>query len=210
MAMLGSVITLVYFLKFIYSIFLARSPKAIGNVKEVSFATYLPMIILAVLTVGFGVFAMVPIKYFFTPIFGAVDTYGFYSPVLVTILAVSGVAIGFIVFLATRSRKVRTSEAFIGGESISTESHPSEVSEEETTIPGTDFYDSVKQIKVVSDTYRIANNKFFDIFEQGGKFINILVKAGRKIHNGLLHNYLGWLFLGVIAIIAIFFFMLAR
>ena len=222
LAMLGSVLTLAYFLKALYSVFLEVRPKELpaqikglpyraGSyraVKEVNWTMYLPMIILTIITILFGVFAQLPLRYFFAPILGmnivqgikAIGPYGFWSPGVATILIILGIIIGVIIYLFTRTRKVRTAEVFIGGEPIT----------DEDRVSGTTFYDSIKKIKFISDTYRIADKKFFDIFEQARKFITLMVRVGKKVHNGLLQTYLGWLFLGIIAIVAIFFLLLLR
>jgi len=218
MALLGSVLTLAYFLKVLYSVFWGARPKEISEVKEVSWTMYVPMLLLAIFSIVFGVFAQYPLQNFIAPMLGinmsagfrSIAPNGFLSPTLATILIILGIIIGLIIYLFTRSRKVRTSEVFIGGEMISNDGKPSSVTEEEISIPGTGFYDSIKKIRFLSDTFRIADSKFFDIFEQAGKFIALMVKAGKKIHNGLLQTYLGWLFLGVITIIAIFFLLLLR
>ncbi|MCX8015663.1 MAG: hypothetical protein N2748_06535, partial [candidate division WOR-3 bacterium] len=146
-----------------------------------------------------------------------IPSLGFWSPTLATGLILIGMLIGVVIYLFSKQPKIRTSQVFIGGEIISAEmattiSLPDgrqtltrAVDVDEAKVPGTAFYDSVKKIKLLADTYHIAETKFFDIFEQTKKFINMFVRAGRAVHNGLLHNYLGWLFLGFITIVAIIF-----
>lgn len=214
-AMLGSVLTLAYFLKVIYAVFFETKPKELPEVKEVSWNMYLPMILLTALTILFGVFAPYLLRVFLSRILvleglRPITPYGFFSPGLTTILILLGIIIGVIIFLFTRSRRVRTAEVFIGGEEISDHSKPATVDQQEASVSSVNFYDSVKKIKFISDTYRSADNKFFDIFEQARKLIALVIKVGKRIHNGLLQTYLGWLFLGIITIIAIFFLLLRR
>jgi len=216
-AMFGSVLTLASFLKVLHSVFLGSKSKEVLPVKEAGFGMVLPMVILAILSIGLGVFAQYPIRYLFSAVLGTETAgIGFWNPTLATILIILGIIMGLIIYLFTRSRKVRTSEVFIGGEVISAEPQvmvslpdggetiTGVVDIDEAKIPGTYFYDSIKKIQLLDDTYKAADNKIFDLYEQLRKFVGIFVNAGRKLHNGLLHTYLGWLFLGAIAIMAAF------
>lgn len=216
-ALFGSVLTLASFLKVLHSVFLGEKPKEIGQVKEAGFGMVLPMVVLSVLCIGLGVFAQVPVSYLYNAIFGyELPASGFWSPGLATILILSGAVIGFIVYQLSRVKKIKTTEVFIGGELISSETQAimtlpdggqtitSVIDTNEASVPGTAFYDSIKKIKVIDDTYRVADNKFFDVYEQARKVIGIFIKAFKKLHDGLLHTYLGWIFLGAIAIMAAF------
>lgn len=219
-AMFGSVLTLASFLKVLHSVFLGEKPKEIVKVKEVGFGMVLPMTVLSLLSIGLGVFAQYPIKYLFSAVLGIQATEsalaGFWNPTLATILVLAGIVLGFVVYLFRKQPKIRVSEVFIGGEVISPKSQAvvslpdggetmtGVVDIDEAKIPGTYFYDSIKKIQVLDDTYQAADNKIFDLYEQLKKFINLFVNAGKKLHNGLLHNYLGWVFLGAIAIITAF------
>ena len=201
----------------------SRFSEASKPVKEAGFGMILPMVILAILSIGLGVFAQYPIRYLFGAVLGTETTgLGFWNPTLATILIILGIIIGLIIYLFTRSRKVRTSEVFIGGEVISAEPQvmvslpdggetiTGVVDIDEAKIPGTHFYDSIKKIRLLDDTYKAADNKIFDLYEQLRKFVGIFVNAGRKLHDGLLHTYLGWLFLGAIAIMAAFLFTILK
>jgi formate hydrogenlyase subunit 3/multisubunit Na+/H+ antiporter MnhD subunit len=222
-AMFGSVLTLASFLKVLHSVFLGEKSKDIVNIKEAGFGMLLPIMVLAVLCVGLGVFAQIPIRYLFGAVLGTeVTSIGFWNPTMATILVLIGIGMGFVIYLFRKQPKIRVSEVFIGGEVISSETQASVslpdggetltgvVDIDEAKIPGTFFYDSVKKIKLLDDTYKVADTKFFDIFEQAKKFVGIFVRAGKRLHNGLLHTYLGWLFLGFIAIVAMFFALLIK
>lgn len=216
-ALFGSVLTLASFLKVLHSVFLGEKPKEIVKVKEAGFGMVLPMIVLSILCIGLGVFAQVLIRYLFNAVFGyEISGLGFFSPGLATILILAGIIIGFIAYRLSGSKKTRQSEVFIGGEIISSETQvvmtlpdggqtiTSVVDINEANVPGTAFYDSIKKITLIDDTYRVADSKFFDIYEQARKMTNIVVTAFKKLHDGLLHTYLGWIFLGAIAIMAAF------
>ncbi|MEO0091372.1 MAG: proton-conducting transporter membrane subunit [candidate division WOR-3 bacterium] len=222
-AMFGSVLTLASFLKVLHSIFLGEKSKTISKVKEVGLGMYLPMLILAILCIALGIFANIPINYLFSIALGTpVSTIGIWNSNLTTILLIVGIILGSIVYLLRKQPKIRTSEVFIGGEVVSPEpqvvvslpdggeTKTGVVDIEEAKIPGTYFYDSIKKIKLLDDIYRVADNKFFDIFEQAKKTISLVIKTGRRIHNGLLQTYLGWLFLGAIVVIAIYLILLLK
>ncbi|MBS4016323.1 MAG: NADH-quinone oxidoreductase subunit L [Candidatus Latescibacteria bacterium] len=216
-AMFGSVLTLASFLKVLHSVFLGEKPKELANVKEAGFGMVLPMIILSVLCIGLGVFAQIPIRYLFNAVFGyEITGLGFWSPGLATILMLAGVGIGVIVYLLSRTKKTRQADVFIGGELISAQTSAvmtlpdggqtitSVVDINEASVPGTAFYDSIKKVPLLDDTYRAADTKFFDIYEQAKKITEPIIKAFKKLHDGLLHTYLGWIFLGAVAIMIVF------
>jgi formate hydrogenlyase subunit 3/multisubunit Na+/H+ antiporter MnhD subunit len=216
-AMFGSVLTLASFLKVLHSVFLGEKPKELAKTKEAGLGMLVPMIILSVLCIGLGVFAQIPIRYLFNAVFGyEIAGLGFWNPGLATILMLAGVVIGVIVYLLSRTKKTRQADVFIGGELISAETSAvmtlpdggqtmtSVIDINEAAVPGTAFYDSIKKVPLIDDTYRVADTKFFDVYEQLKKVTGIAIRAFKKLHDGLLHTYLGWIFLGTIAIMAAF------
>jgi len=217
-AMFGSVLTLAYFLKALHAIFFApraQTEKTL-SLGEASPTALVPMIILAILAIGFGIYARFPMQIISRFNFGVFvfgfEAYPVMSSGLATVLILAAILIGLVVYLLTRSRQVKSSEVFIGGEHISAEAQlkPGEISQQEATVSGAEFYDSVKEMKLVSETYKVAESKTFDVFEAGKKFFGWLARVGKRVHTGLLQTYLGWIFLGIIAIIAIFFLMLIK
>ncbi|MEO0075208.1 MAG: proton-conducting transporter membrane subunit [candidate division WOR-3 bacterium] len=214
-AMFGSVLTLAYFLKMIYAVFLAPRAKntAAIAIKEPSWSAILPMLVLSILAIGFGVYAKFPLSLisklsFQTYYDFTAELYPVVNAKWAVVLIISAIIIGLIIYFMMKSKRVKESAVFIGGEAVSPDK--TAVSQQEASYSGADFYESVKDMKIVADAYRVADKKVFDIFEQGKNLIGQIVKVGKKIHSGLLQTYLGWLFLGVIAIIAIFFFLLLR
>lgn len=214
-AMFGSVLTLAYFLKALHALFFAQPSMVMPKTSrsEAPWTMWLPMLILSILSIGLGIFAKYPLQLisrfkfnFSIYTWSALPVFGFS---LAVILIVVGIVIGLIIYLLQRTQPVKTSSAFIGGEEIKTDQSGT-VTSQEATNTGEDFYDSIKEVKVIGEGLRVADKKTFDLFEQGKKAISVLVATGKKIHNGLLHNYLGWLFLGVIAIIVIFFLLLLK
>ncbi len=74
----------------------------------------------------------------------------------------------------------------------------------EAKYPGTYFYDSIKRMKLVDESYNIADRKFFDLYENARKLIAVFVKGFKKLHTGILPNYLGFVFLGSLVILLIY------
>ncbi len=218
-AMFGSVLTLASFLKVLHSTFLGEKSKEILRVKEAGFGMVFPMIILAILSIGLGVFAQYPIQYLFGPILGVSAVsgpIGLWNPTLATGLILVGIVLGFIIYRLRKVRKVKVSEVFIGGEAVSLEPQAAVtlpdggetmtgvIDVNEAKFPGTYFYDSIKRMKLVDESYNIADRKFFDLYENAKKFILVFVKGLKKLHTGILPNYLGFIFLGGLVILLVY------
>ncbi len=218
-AMFGSVLTLASFLKVLHSTFLGEKSKEIVKVKEAGFGMVLPMVILALLSIGLGVFAQYPIRYLIGPIVGpqaVSEPIGLWNPTLATGLILIGIVLGLVIHSFRRVRKVRTTEVFIGGEAVSPESQAAVslpdggetltgvVDINEAKFPGTYFYDSIKRMKLIDESYKIADRKFFDLYENAKKLIRVFINGLKRIHNGILSNYLGFVFLGGLVILLIY------
>ncbi|MEO0125036.1 MAG: proton-conducting transporter membrane subunit [candidate division WOR-3 bacterium] len=224
-ALFGSVLTLASFLKVLHSVFFGERPKNLPLVKEVGLSMTLPMVILAFLCLIFGIFVQIPIRYFIGPILGLTEVGGIQFTAFwaggPTILIILGLIFGFILYRLFQSgKRARVSQVFVGGELISPapeavvtlpdggQTKTDVIDIDEAKIPGTYFYDSVKSIKFLNETYRIAENKFFDIYEHLKNIIGVFVKGFKALHSGLLTTYIGWLFLGGAIIILVFIALL--
>jgi hypothetical protein len=132
-----------------------------------------------------------------------------------------GLIIGFILYYLLRpGKKARVSEVFVGGELISPtpeafvtlpdggQTKTSVIDVNEGSLPGTYFYDSVKSLKSINEIYRIAENKFFDIYDQLRSIFSLFVKGLVRLHSGLLTTYIGWLLLGGAIILWVFITLL--
>jgi len=196
-AMAGSAFTLAVFMKMIYAVFLGR-PRNVGEgaLREVSWSMWLPGIFLAVLCIVFGVFAFaLPLKYF---IFPAVSIYlpvkaqslsGSWSPILASVLLFLGLLIGYIIFRFGRLKvELRRDSAYTGCESVP--------QGQENTVTGTEFYNTVKEMGLLSRIYRMAERGSFDIYEQA-KGIFSVSNLLRRLHNGVLPTYIVWMLLGM-------------
>ncbi len=217
-AMFGSVLTLASFLKMIHSLFLGERPKELDKVREVRFGMITPTLILALLCIIFGIFAeQIPLARLIYPSlpFLKIESIGFWSAGLTTVLMILGIAIGLIIFIFGRALKPRMDKVFVGGEVLDVE---------EVRITGPNFYSPVHQIDMLEKTYKFGEEGAFDFYNYlrgalGGfavlfkEVINqsfvviyqslsrVIIALGNllsKIHTGELQEYLGLIFLGVI------------
>ena len=192
-AMFGSALTLASFMKLLHASFLGQ--QAAGKdrkIKEVPVLMWLPMVILAVLSIIFGIFAFgIPLKQFIIPAVGSGVTYfGLWQPGLATILILIGLAVGILIYFAGTIKKARIAEPFIGGETLPVEERPS----------GTEFYNTIVDIPIFGIMYRKAKEGLFDIYELGRKLTSGFTGALQYLHNGVLPTYLAWCIIGMLVL----------
>jgi formate hydrogenlyase subunit 3/multisubunit Na+/H+ antiporter MnhD subunit len=203
-AMFGSALTLASFMKLVHTVFLGQPSREIKNVKsnlrEVGPSMWIPTVTLAALCILFGVFAYaVPLKRFILPaVEGKVAFSGVWGPSFATMLLLVGIVIGFIIYLLGLALKTRTTEIFVGGELLK--------DQPDMRVSGTEFYNTVKDIGILSALYGMAEKKVFDIYEVGRKVTRGFTGALRYIHNGILPTYLAWCLLGM----AVLFYILLK
>lgn len=200
-AMFGSGLTLASFLKLIHATFLGQStnPQTHKPTNEVSWTMWLPCLILATICVIFGVFAnQLPLKYFIFPAVSGVAFIGTWYASLSTLLIIIGLILGILIFKLRAIRPViRQDAAFIGAETMDLS---------ETRVTGREFYNTVKEWRILKSIYQKAETGFFDIYEQGKNIIFGIGKFLQYLHNGILPTYLVWMLLGMIYL----FFVLLR
>ena len=199
-AMFGSALTLASFMKLVHAVFLGQPSPERKEVKgDAPASMWITTVILASLCVIFGVFALqVPLKLFILPSVKGVPTFiGIWSSGLATAFIIAGLVLGFIIYLLGTVMKTRTVEPFTGGELL--EKHP------DMRVSGVDFYETVKDIGILKAIYKMAERKWFDIYEVGVKFTLGFNKVLRYIHNGVLLTYLSWCLLGMLVLLFILF-----
>jgi len=196
-AMFGSALTLASFIKVIYSVFLGKRPAALSSVKAAGFAMAVPMIILALLCIIFGVAAQVPIKHLIGPVVGfEVDaapkpldeTAGLWDPTLATVLILVGLAVGILIYLFGTVLKVRTTSTFVGGEILEPE---------ETRVPGTGFYETVTSLPGLHGIYNDAEQGAYDLYVLGGRYGQKIVDVFRAMHTGIVSTYVAFCIAGL-------------
>jgi len=122
-AMFGSALTLASFVKLIHSLFLSRLPDKLQGVKEVSPVQTVPMVLLALLCVFFGIFYKVPLKLFIYPALNSLNIeaegtiFGTWQSGLATILIIAGIGIGLLIWAIGKfSKNIRIVPTWTCGE----------------------------------------------------------------------------------------------
>jgi len=220
-ALFGSVLTLASFVKVLHSVFWGARPARHDAVREQGgIGIPAAMLALAALCVGLGVFAAWPLERFVGPAIGVESggaavldgsrsTWGpvhglaarpaldlpnaVFAPVAVTGLLVLGtlLALGVAYLGAMRARRVRP--VFIGGEVFDRELH---------RFPGTEFYRTVREVRGLGWAIELGESGRLDVHEifrrAGAPAVDLL----RRLHSGLLQDYVAWCLLGTAAVLA--------
>lgn len=191
-AMYGSALTIASFMKLLHAVFLGRPARNFGDIKDVGLWMAVPMAILAILSIVFGIFAFtIPLKLFIIPAAGSAITYiGTWSPGLATTLLVIGLMAGLLGYAFMKSKAFRTTATFIGGE------EPTALER----VSGTEFYDTLKDMKWLGRMYKKEDAGSFDIYVQGKNAIGIFTRFFQYLHNGVLPTYIVWCLIGMLAI----------
>jgi NADH:ubiquinone oxidoreductase subunit 5 (subunit L)/multisubunit Na+/H+ antiporter MnhA subunit len=186
---------------------------------------WVPMVVLAGLCVIFGVFAYaIPLKHLILPSIANIpateEWLGWWRPGPVTLLIIIGIVIGAIIYWLGSLKGLREDTPFIGGEVIP----------DEHRVTGVDFYDTIRDLKLLKGTYRKAEKGFFDIYYYGASAIisitkkkvgkkifercidiyyigantvTVFTKALQRVHTGLLTAYFSWFLAGLLIVIYI-------
>jgi len=193
-AVLGSALTLASFIKFIGGIFLSRRKPDLEKVREVPVLMWIPLIVLALFCVAFGVMATnLIVPKLFMPITGEFQFTGFWNSSLVSLLVLVSIILGTIIYLATGLKKFRTEESFIGGEKF----------HDETGYPTPEFYKTISELGFFSWMYRKAEKKWFDIYDLSKQFVLWLSHLLSEAHTGVLSGYIIWACAGLIIMLLI-------
>jgi NADH:ubiquinone oxidoreductase subunit 5 (subunit L)/multisubunit Na+/H+ antiporter MnhA subunit len=188
-------------MKLIHAIFLGQpSNDRIKNVEEVPLFMNIAPIVLALLCIIFGVFFMaISLRFIILPsIDRPVLFNGVWNSSLAVVFIFIGLLIGWIVYLLS-NLKTRQVSTFIGGERLEDNS--------EINPSGVEFYNTVKEIPLLQFIYKKAQEKTFDIYEQGKKITFSLSALLQRLHNGILPTYIVWYLLGMIGL---FYFLISR
>ncbi len=208
----GAILTFASFLKAGHSVFFGPKGEDMPEVKESPSPIVLPIVILALLCIVFGVFNKLPLNLFITPILeghvAAGEHLDFTSHALAVANPIAGISIGclFLAFLLHYYGWRR------GGKKAYLASEP------------------VHKAPVFKQIYDLAEKRVFDIYEQGIKFLKALsavlfhgidrpidtvyekgvTAVGSRLtgllqgaHNGHYANYLAWCLGGLLAVAGI-------
>ena len=200
-AIFGSALTLASFVKVIHSVFLGSPTLEMSHKKptEVSLSMKIPMLVLALLCVVFGVFAFMPIKSYIIPSFNTLgwsltdkeiaELTTLWRPTLATGLLLLGLIIGVVIFYLGRGFKIRRTRTYIGGERLPQESFH---------YSGTGFYNTVRNLPGFKGAYQAAEQQLFDLYKILGFFGKGLLERLRLLHTGALTLYVSWVVLGLL------------
>jgi len=192
LAVLGSALTLASFIKFLGGIFLGRQKEEFASVREVSPLMWVPILLLALACIGLGVFAsshVVP--WLFMPVTGVFEYTGIWDSSTVGLLIIASIALGIGFYLLGGVKNFRTSDSFIGGETL----------QEETSFSTLEFYKSIQEFRWLDYMYRKAKEKWFDLYDLTGRLLSWFGKLFSRAHSGILHDYALWVFAGLVILL---------
>lgn len=189
LVVLGSALTLAIFIKFMSGIFLGRKPDHLADVKEAGLLMWLPVLLLAVICISFGILASETIiPKMIMPLIGDFDYLGIWDSTAVAILILVSIILGGIIYFAADRKRFRTEDIFIGGE----------VPEEAHSYPVVDFYRTIRDFRLLSFIYDRAERKWFDLYEICKTLTLGFNKWLSRAHTGTLSWYAVWVLAGLI------------
>jgi len=189
LAVIGSALTLASFIKFISGAFLGRMRDEFVNVKEVPFMMWLPMALLGITCLVFGIFITVlVIPNILQPIVGSFEFIGTWNSSLITLLILVSIVLGIIIYLAGNIKNFRTAESFIGGETM----------QDSTSFSVLEFYKTFNEFRLLRFFYNKAQNKVFDVYDQSRNAVLGFNKILSREHTGLLTFYAFWIIAGLL------------
>ncbi len=223
-ALFGSALTLASFVKVLHSAFWGPKTTEMENVREGSGGIGMPltMTTLAVLCIAFGVFAAWPLDHWIGPavgleadaaltgsaaLEGKAATWamvgasevperpyapGTLQPFLITGLLCVGVLVLIVVAHMGQVRMRRMRPAFVGGQGFD---------RDHSRFPGTDFYRTVNEMPGLGGALRLGESGRLDLYEVAEHAGHPVVRLLRRLHTGLVTDYLFWCFLGVAAVV---------
>ena len=197
-AMLGSALTLASFMKLVHSVFLGQpsgiSREVIEKKEKSGVGTLLPLAILSLLCIVLGVFAWkIPFTEYFRPeVKGHLNLPGIWQSGLATLMLITGLVIGYLIYLAGTLKKARVVAPFVGGETL--EDNP------DMRVSGVNFYRTIMELGLLRGIYRWAEKKLFDLYVVAGKFVAGIGIIFSFMHNGILSRYFLWFIIGLVVL----------
>ncbi len=196
LAVLGSALTLASFIKFISGIFLGSRPAWVDKIREASPLMWIPAILLAGVCLFFGIFASgLVIPRLIMPLSGSFVYAGIWESTTVSLLILASIVLGVIIYWLTGSKRFRTDEIFLGGETT----------REEPAFPVTGFYKTIQDFGFFSVLYKQAEKKWFDLYDLSAGILTRMGKWLSRAHTGILTAYTIWIFAGLVLLMLILF-----
>ena len=153
---------------------------------------WVPMIVLALTCIGFGVFASkLVVPKLFMPVSGEFEYTGIWASSTVSLLVLVSIILGLVIYWLGNTKNFRTSDSFVGGEKI----------QEETSFSTLEFYKSIQEFKWLDTMYSKARDRYFDLYDLLRRFITWMGGIFSRIHTGILHDYTLWVFAGLVILL---------
>lgn len=197
-AMFGSALTVASFMKLLHAVFLGRPSSEWKGVKDAGPAMAIPMAVLAVTCIVFGVFALaVPIRLFIEPVIPQALKYlGNWSPIAATALLIIGITAGFLAYSFFRPGRFRSTDTFIGG------ADPDKLGR----VSGAEFYNTISDMAPVERLFKREESGDFDMYVIGNRVVYFFTGIFSRLHNGVLPTYIVWCLIGTVVIFAVLIF----
>jgi len=197
MALIGSGLTLASFMKIVHAVFLGQTSEEIKDkkIKDVHWTMLLPVVILALICLIFGLFYFrIPLKLFLMPVVKIENLGNLFNMALPLFLIIAGIIIGAILYPFLKPSKIRIAPAFVGGEKQT----------EQMKISGTSFYNVIKETTFLKTMYKLAEKKLTDLYEVLKSIVLYFTEGFRVFHTGILGTYLTWIIFGTLVFLYIF------
>jgi formate hydrogenlyase subunit 3/multisubunit Na+/H+ antiporter MnhD subunit len=194
LTVLGSSLTLASFVKFIGGIFLSRQADDLSRIKETPVLMWIPLLMLALLCLVFGVFAtkyIIPVL--LMPVSGTFTFTGFWDSSFISALVLVSILLGGLMYMISGVHHFRTEDSFIGGEKMN----------EKTGYPVSGFYNTIQEFKLLSWFYKKAEERWFDIYDLFKGLTLWVNKLMSEAHTGILPQYALWVLAGLVIMLLI-------
>jgi formate hydrogenlyase subunit 3/multisubunit Na+/H+ antiporter MnhD subunit len=206
LAIFGSALTLASFLKVIYSVYLGGASDVFNKARKPSLFMTVPIAILAILCLFFGIFPAFSVTVFLLPMeFGIfsnlpiVEVFSdlsfvntLWNPYLATMALIIGLVIGLIIYFIGKVFDFREQPIFTCGERFDIEMR---------RFPGTGLYLTKLELPFIGTYLKDRDKGTYDIYNivkiAGWKAI---VEKLKNLHNGVLSTYLSWCIVGLMII----------
>jgi formate hydrogenlyase subunit 3/multisubunit Na+/H+ antiporter MnhD subunit len=194
LTVLGSSLTLASFVKFIGGIFLSRQAADYSRLKETPVLMWMPLLILALLCLGFGIFAReIIVPLLLMPVSGTFTFTGFWDSSFISALVLVSILVGVLMYMISGVHHFRTEDSFIGGEKMN----------EKTGYPVSGFYHTIQEFKLLSWFYKKAEKQWFDLYELFKWLTLWFNKLLSEAHTGILPEYVLWVLAGLVIMLLI-------
>ncbi len=221
LAVFGSGLTLASFIKVLHSVYMGPLPPELEDVKAPGFALTFPPFVLALLCILFGIVPGIPLGKLLVPslLAAAPDVMGslsqnavfgtfsvkvgssFWGVGWAVILMFTGFVIGWIYYAAGRALKTRRDKAFVGGIEPGTLAGYHVFTNEAMRVPGTGFYNTLKELPILKSLLPEAVEGAFDPYNYVSRIGEALfVRPLKALHNGVLSSYLSWVVIGIVVV----------